>query len=152
MGLFDFNKDAGDTEVMDRKGLSEDQLKELQTSNTVIRKILGAKLPIEGLKADFDNGVVVLKGKVPDQATREKAVLLAGNTPGVAKVDDRLETGSPGTAAGLYTVKKGDTLSAIAQRELGSASRFKEIFEANRPMLADPDKIYPGQVLRIPQE
>ena len=69
MGLFDFNKDAGDTEVMDRKGLSDEQLEELQTSNTVIRKILGAKLPIEGLKADFDNGTVVLKGLVTKQGT-----------------------------------------------------------------------------------
>ena len=48
-------------------------------------------------------------------------------------------------------MKKGDTLSAISKATLGNANRYNEIFEANRPMLSHPDKIYPGQVLRIPQ-
>ena len=47
-------------------------------------------------------------------------------------------------------MKKGDTLSGIAKTVYGKASKYPVIFEANRPMLSDPDKIYPGQVLRIP--
>ena len=51
----------------------------------------------------------------------------------------------------FHTVAKGETLSAIAKKYLGSAGDYQAIFEANRPMLTDPDKIYPGQTLRIPQ-
>lgn len=65
-----------------------------------------------------------------------------------------IESGALGAVDGwssaTYTVKKGDTLSAIAKAAYGKASRYPLIFEANRPMLSDPDKIYPGQVLRIP--
>ena len=53
-------------------------------------------------------------------------------------------------AAPFYTVRKGDTLSAIAKRHYGDANAYNSIFEANRPMLDHPDRIYPGQVLRIP--
>jgi nucleoid-associated protein YgaU len=49
-------------------------------------------------------------------------------------------------------VKSGDTLSAIAKQFYGDAGRYSAIFEANKPMLKDPDEIYPGQVLRIPQQ
>ena len=61
-------------------------------------------------------------------------------------------TGGPAAAAPTktYTVKAGDTLSAIAKEELGSASAYMKIFEANRDQLSDPDKIKPGQVLKIP--
>jgi nucleoid-associated protein YgaU len=52
--------------------------------------------------------------------------------------------------ATFYTVKSGDTLGKIAQEQYGSASKYTVIFEANQPMLKDPDKIYPGQSLRIP--
>lgn len=51
----------------------------------------------------------------------------------------------------FYTVKKGDTLSAISKEMYGNANLYNKIFEANKPMLSSPDKIYPGQVLRIPQ-
>jgi nucleoid-associated protein YgaU len=55
-----------------------------------------------------------------------------------------------GAAGRTYTVKAGDTLSAIAKEHLGSASAYMKIFEANRDQLTDPDKIKPGQVLKIP--
>ena len=57
---------------------------------------------------------------------------------------------APTAAARSYTVRKGDTLSAIAQRVYGRASRWPAIFEANRDRLDDPDRIQPGQVLRLP--
>jgi nucleoid-associated protein YgaU len=58
--------------------------------------------------------------------------------------------GPPAASAKTYTVKSGDTLSKIAKDQLGNASAYMKIFEANRDQLADPDKIKPGQVLKIP--
>jgi nucleoid-associated protein YgaU len=51
----------------------------------------------------------------------------------------------------FHTVKSGDTLSAISKQVYGDANKYNAIFEANRPMLSSPDKIYPGQSLRIPK-
>ena len=98
----------------------------------------------------FNDGVVYLEGSVPDQETLERVVLAVGNVEGVEKVDEDLDVEAPANAAKMYTVKSGDTLSAIAKNFCGDANRYNEIFEANRPMLSDPNMIYPGQVLRIP--
>ena len=98
----------------------------------------------------FDDGVVYLEGSVPDQETLERVVLAVGNVEGVEKVDEDLDVEAPANAAKMYTVKSGDTLSAIAKNFCGDANRYNEIFEANRPMLSDPNMIYPGQLLRIP--
>jgi nucleoid-associated protein YgaU len=135
--------------------LSDAQMAELKISNNVIREIKGAKLPIQDLRADFDDGTLTLRGTAADQAARSQALQIASRTAGVRKVVDRLETGSAAQSAQakggrVYTVKKGDTLSEIAQRELGAASRWKEIFEANRNTIKDPDVIMPGQVLTLP--
>jgi nucleoid-associated protein YgaU len=59
-------------------------------------------------------------------------------------------TGAAGSGARTYTVKAGDTLSAIAKAHLGNANAYMKIFEANRDQLSDPDKIKPGQVLKLP--
>jgi nucleoid-associated protein YgaU len=61
-----------------------------------------------------------------------------------------MEVANPKPEATFYTVKKGDYLSKIAKEVYGDASKYNVIFEANKPMLKDPDLIYPGQVLRIP--
>jgi len=98
----------------------------------------------------FDDGVVYLSGEVEDQQTLERVVLAVGNVEGVEKVDEELEVAAPSDAARLYTVKSGDTLSGIAKDHYGDANRYMDIFEANRPMLSDPNMIYPGQTLRIP--
>jgi len=98
----------------------------------------------------FDDGVVFLSGSVDDQATLERVVLAVGNVEGVEKVDEDLDVAEPADSAQMYTVKSGDTLSAISQQVYGDANRYNEIFEANRPMLKDANMIYPGQVLRIP--
>jgi len=71
--------------------------------------------------------------------------LVVGNVAGVAEVESDLETETV-----FHTVEKGDTLWAVSEKALGSGARYMEIFEANKPMLSHPDKIYPGQVLRIP--
>jgi nucleoid-associated protein YgaU len=110
-------------------------------------------LPVQGIDLDFDanSSTVTVSGTVPDQATREKIVVCCGNVASVEHVDDRLDVANAGKAGDFYTVKSGDTLSAIAKRYYGDANRYSAIFEANRPMLGDPDKIYPGQVLRVPR-
>ena len=61
-----------------------------------------------------------------------------------------VQGGSSSTATRTYTVVSGDSLSKIAQREYGHANLWNRIYEANRDILKDPDKIYPGQILKIP--
>jgi nucleoid-associated protein YgaU len=65
--------------------------------------------------------------------------------------DDGIEVLAPEPEAAFYTVQRGDTLSKIAQETLGNAGKYAIIFEASKPMLNDPDRTYPGQVLRIPR-
>ena len=112
-------------------------------------KALG--LEIEDLDIRYDDGKATVSGKAADQETRERVILAIGNTEDVGQVEDEIEV--PENAADeseLHVVVKGDTLSAIAKTYYGDAMKYPQIFEANRPMLTDPDKIYVGQVLRIP--
>ena len=110
-------------------------------------------LAADGLSVEFDGatGSVTVSGIAPDQATKEKIVLCCGNVHGVAQVNDMLTVSQPADESQYHTVSKGDTLSAIAKKFYGNANAYPKIFEANRPMLGDPDKIYPGQLLRIPK-
>lgn len=111
-------------------------------------KALG--LDIEGLKIEVEGDKVRVRGVAADQATKEKLLLALGNVAGVAAVEDDVTTRATAPEAKIYVVRKGDTLSAIAKAQYGAASKYPLIFEANKPMLKDPDKIYPGQALRIP--
>lgn len=94
-------------------------------------------------------GVVTLSGSAPSQEASEKASLAAGNVANVTSVDNNLEAPAA-AAAQFHDVVKGDTLSAISKKYYGDANKYNAIFEANKPMLTSPDKIYPGQKLRIP--
>ena len=100
---------------------------------------------------------VEVESRGADRKTMEKLILAVGNIKGIARVKADLsdaETATDGQAKAaepvFHTVEKGENLSAIAKRYMGDANRYHAIFEANRPMLSDPDKIYPGQKLRIP--
>ena len=109
-------------------------------------------LGLTGLSVSFDgaSGKVTLNGSAPSQEAAEKAVLAAGNVTGVSDVDNNLSF--PAAAEAKYhDVVSGDTLSAIAKKYYGDANQYMKIFEANKPMLSDPNKIYPGQKLRIPE-
>ena len=111
------------------------------------------QLPVKNLQVSYDasSATVTLRGEAADQATREKAVLACGNVAGVEKVNDELTVAQGAAEAPrFYTVKSGDTLSKIAKEMYGNANEYMKIFEANKPMLKDPDKIYPGQTLRVP--
>jgi len=80
----------------------------------------------------------------------EKIVLCCGNVSSVDHVDDNLTVVAPAAEARYYTVKSGDNLSRISKEMYGNPNRYTDIFEVNKPMLTNPDKIYPGQMLRIP--
>ena len=110
-------------------------------------------LSAQNLNITYDGAskMVTVKGIAPDQATKEKIVLCCGNVHSVAKVDDQLTVAQGAAPAStMYEVKAGDSLSKIAKSVYGDANAYMKIFEANKPMLTDPNKIYPGQQLRIP--
>ncbi|MDY0110112.1 MAG: peptidoglycan-binding protein LysM [Candidatus Krumholzibacteria bacterium] len=148
MGMFDFLKDAG--EKLSSASEAKEAATERAKAEALAQQITVLGLKVDGLEVTFDDGVAVVRGRAPSQQEREKIVLVLGNTQGVARVVDELTVESSQPAAVFYTVKKGDTLGAIAKAHYGSASKYPLIFEANRPMLKNPDLIYPGQVLRIP--
>lgn len=143
MGVFDFIKDVGEKLFgsSEASAAPADKIKE---------ELAKHGLDADDVKVTVDGDTVKIDGAVPSQEVREKIIVAAGNTLGTAKVQENLTVAGGGKEPKFYTVKKGDTLSAIAQSQLGKAVRYNEIFEANKPMLKHPDKIYPGQVLRIP--
>ena len=106
------------------------------------------------LTVTYDGATATAKvyGIAKDQSTKEKVLLAAGNIHGIAAVDDNMTVDLSEPESKFYTVVKGDTLSKIAKEFYGNANAYMKIFEANKPMLTHPDKIYPGQNLRIPQE
>jgi nucleoid-associated protein YgaU len=117
------------------------------------RYVASQKLTAQNLDIKYDGAskTVTVSGVAPDQATKEKIVLCCGNVSSVAKVDDRLTVANAAAPAStFYEVKSGDSLSKIAKALYGDANLYTKIFDANRPMLSDPNKIYPGQQLRIP--
>jgi nucleoid-associated protein YgaU len=88
----------------------------------------------------------------PDQATKEKVLLCCGNVATVAAVNDLMTVSSPEPESQWHVVVSGDNLSKISKQFYGTPNKYPQIFEANKPMLTHPDKIYPGQVLRIPPD
>lgn len=148
MGILDFIRDAG-SKLKGETGPDEAFL-ERRKGNELMQHVIGLGFEVEDFRVDFDDGVATVMGTVPEQSIREKVVLAVGNTQGVGQVDDRLNVVAPAPAATMYTVQTGDTLGKIARAHYGDAAKYPTIFEANRPLLSDPDKIYPGQVLRIP--
>ena len=106
-------------------------------------------IPISGLNVELGEAVIV-SGSTETNADREKIILALGNVEGICVVEDNITVTNPEPEAVFYTVVSGDTLSKISKAQYGDAMKYNVIFEANRPMLEHPDKIYPGQVLRIP--
>jgi nucleoid-associated protein YgaU len=153
MGLIDFIRSAGEKlfgadEAAAAPTTDDAVLTKRATSLEEHVRQLG--LPVDGLKVKVADDVAYVKGTVATQDVREKVVLAVGNVQGIARVEDRLEVTTPQPEARWYTVVKGDTLSKIAKQQYGDANKYPQIFEANKPMLKHPDKIYPGQVLRVP--
>jgi len=143
MGLFDFIKEAGKALGIggeDEPPSAEELKKELDSHN----------LGTDNVTVEVEGDKVIMKGQVDDQSVFEKAVVAVGNTLGISQVETQVEVPDAKDPV-FHTVKKGDTLWAIAKEQYGNGSKYNAIFEANKPMLSHPDKIYPGQVLRIPE-
>ncbi len=165
MGLFSFIGDAG-KRLFGKDDNLKPQTKEEEVDLAIKIKedVLAMGLPVTHLGIRYENGTVTVRGEAEDQATLEKVILAVGNVAGVEVVDDLLtlavdttaetlhenEIAAPAPQSTFHTVERGDTLGKIAKTHYGAASKYPLIFEANRPMLKDPDLIYPGQVLRIP--
>ena len=152
MGLFSFIKNAGAKVFGIGKTTGE------EAAEAAVEAAAGLKNAVEtlgfnvtDLNIQVDGETATVWGETDSQATREKVVLVVGNTEGIGSVDDRM-TIAPVVepVSKFHTVVSGDTLGKIAKTYYGNAMKYPEIFEANKPMLSHPDKIYPGQVLRIP--
>ena len=147
MGLLDFAKDVG-RQLFDTDGEAADS----------IRQHLEIKLSgIKNLDVKFDDGVATICGDCPNEATRTSAILIAGDVKGVEKViADDLTFPEPveedKETFEIYEIVSGDTLGGIAKQFYGKASLYTRIHEANKELIPDPNKIYPGQKIKIPTD
>lgn len=146
----------------------KEQADEAKKAEQLTAHVTGLGLKCKNLTMRYDDGTAYVSGTVANRATKERMILAIGNVDGVAQVRDSLRVAparktantaaararrrANGPAQTMHTVKSGDTLSKIAQKYLGDANRYPEIFKANQPMLTDPDLIMVGQVLRIPKK
>lgn len=164
MGIFDFVKSAGK-----KLGFGDDDEK---NASELKQELDSHDLGTDAVQIEMKGDTAIIRGAVEDQSIFEKAVVAIGNTLGVSKVEaselkvvvpdsgislDKntdinsvIASATPANEPRFHTVVSGDNLSKIAKAMYGSSSKYPVIFEANRPMLSHPDKIYPGQVLRIP--
>jgi len=149
MGLFDFVKDVG-AKLGLGNNEEEEIAEEAAKAAALSEMIRNFGFDVDDVQIRFDDGVATATGTVPSQAEKEKIILALGNTNGVAQVDDQMDVVAPAPDSTFYTVQPGDSLSKIAKAQYGDPMKYPMIFEANKPMLKDPDLIYPGQVLRIP--
>ena len=145
MGIFDFIKGVGE-----KLGIGGDD--EAPDAEALKKEVEKHGLEAEGLEVQVEGDKVKVAGAAPSNSIREKIILTMGNVLGVSKVEDAISVAQAEPDAAFYTVKKGDTLWKISEQQYGKGkgAKYNVIFEANKPMLSHPDKIYPGQVLRIP--
>lgn len=159
MGFFSFIKEAGEKlfgtkEVEQAAATAAPSLAELndKAAQAIKAYIEAQNLGVLGLMVSFDgtSGKVTVQGEAPTQECCEKVTLCCGNVSGVVTVENLLTVAQPADEAQYHDVVRGDTLWAIAKKFYGDGNKYPAIFEANKPMLSHPDKIYPGQKLRIP--
>lgn len=150
MGLISFIKNAG------AKIFKSEEKREEEKANMIAEHIKKFGFDVSKVKVAVDGEKVILTGTVDTLANKNRIIVTAGNIDGISVVEDHLLVTVPEPVAPpepekqFYTVKKGDYLSKIAKQVYGDAKKYPIIFEANKPMLKDPDLIYPGQVLVIP--
>ena len=154
MGLISFIKNAGEKLF---KG--NEEKREAEKAQAIILHLNKYQFDVENLALEVDDETVTVRGQVRNQLERNRIVVAAGNVEGIEKVNDLIQVVTPAPVQQeeaapekqFYTVKSGDSLSKISKQVYGDANKYNKIFDANRPMLSDPDKIYPGQVLVIPE-
>lgn len=166
MGMFSFIKEAGEKlfghgeakaaqEAATATPTPENVAALSKTAGNAIETyIKSMNLKVEALEISFDapSATVTVAGMAPDQATKEKVLLCCGNVANVAAVNDMMTLADSAPESQWYTVVSGDNLSKISKQFYGTPNKYPQIFEANKPMLTHPDKIYPGQLLRIPPD
>ena len=149
MSLFSFLKHAGE-KILD--ALTPDKAEANSEKLTQHVKDALTGIDTSRIQVKVEGETVIATGEAASQEEKEKILLALGNVAGISVVDDQITvTGPVAKAARFVTVESGDTLSAISKRVYGDANQYQKIFEANRPLLKDPNKIYPGQSLRIPE-
>lgn len=158
MSLSGFVKDIG------RRLFNKDE----EAADKIKEHILAHNPGVEDLKVTYERGIVDLSGRCTNKDAYQKCILMAGNVQGVADVyasglQPYVDPAAVAAAAAAaeaaavpeeqyYVIEKGDTLWAIAKKFLGEGNRWNELFEANKEVILDPDKIFPGQKIRIPVE
>lgn len=152
MDLLGFAKDIG-RRIFNKDEEAAEKIKELIEANNP---------GVHNLDVDFERGIVSLAGECDSSAAMQKCVLLAGNVQGVIDVyANKMTIKQPPEGAAesakeeeekveFYVIRAGDTLSKLAKQYYGDARKYPRIFEANREVIQDPDKIYVGQRIRIP--
>ncbi|MES1242222.1 MAG: peptidoglycan-binding protein LysM [Acidobacteriota bacterium] len=126
------------------------ELHDRRRAAALVKLVQDMGFHVDELGVRVDGDKVTLTGQAKSQEDREKIALLVGNVEGIGSVDDKMTAAQAAPEATFYEVKPGDNLSKISKHFYGDANKYHKIFEANRPMLKDPDEIYPGQRLRIP--
>lgn len=157
MSLFSFIKEAGEKlfggkEAQAATVANDQEALNAKAASAIENYINVQNLGVSNLKVSYDAalGKVTVTGEAPTQAIKEKVTLCCGNVSSVTSVDNQMTVLNPEPEAQYHDVVRGDTLSAIAKKYYGDVNKYPVIFEANKPMLTHPDKIYPGQKLRIP--
>jgi len=155
MGLFSFSKDSGSKLVSKKDeqiaaAVSANELLRVKT-DSMMKAVDDLQLPVKDISIILNDDVVTVYGEAETQVAKELVLLTLGNNVGISSVDDRINVVKKEPEATFYEVKSGDSLSKIAKEVYGDAKKYNIIFEANTPMLKDPNLIYPGQMLRIPK-
>ncbi|UOX34125.1 peptidoglycan-binding protein LysM [Flavobacterium sediminilitoris] len=150
MGLFSFVKNAGAKLFGKKEEEAPVEEKAILKASALLEHVKALGLQYQSIKISLKGDDVTVEGDVAQQEDAEKIVLAIGNVDGVDTVDNQMTVVEPKPEAQFHTVEKGEWLSKIAAKYYGDANKYNVIFEANKPMLEHPDKIYPGQVLRIP--
>lgn len=149
MGLMSFFQGVGE-KIFHKEAAAPTPEAEPLRASALLAHVKQLGLAYNSLSVKTSVDTVTIEGEVAKQEDAEKIALAVGNVEGVKIVDNRLKVATPAPEATYHTVVKGDTLSLIAKTVYGDMMKYPVIFEANKPMLSHPDKIYPGQVLRIP--
>lgn len=150
MGLFSFIKGAGKKIFGTKETEAPTEEKAELKASALLKYVKDLQLPYNRLKIILKGDDVTLEGEVKTQEDAEKIILAVGNVEGVDKVTNGMTVVETKPAAQFHVVESGDNLSKISKKYYGDPNKYNLIFEANKPMLSDPDKIYPGQTLRIP--
>ena len=149
MGLFSFMKNAGSKLFGKKEKAEVVKTAEEQKIDALKSEVERLGIPVSGFDVDLGT-CVIANGFTDTNADREKVILALGNVDGINAVQDNIVVTNPEPESIFHQVKSGDTLSKISKEVYGDAMKYDAIFEANKPMLTHPDKIYPGQILRIP--